>query len=434
VVAPLVFFMGPPLQNMSDSPLLPSARHKFLAYSALGVAMVCLPLVQVLNYQQSDLRQLEVERQLLDPVSQAVRGQFGLLAHRQLSALLLGGQRDMEASRQTVQGVVDAQLAALAAQLAQGQWTHALAEARDLTNDWQNLAKLVALRKIDVPQSDESHTLRQEQMLQVMDLVSLSDLTSDGSSATPAQSTRVSQAAPWRASPTLAAGARVFVRLARDVSTAKATDLDNADPKARVLPSLAAVQSALLPLALAPSSTLNQAFSEVDRTARQHLQTLQLPATKATAATTLASLNAAHAAQLHLFEQALQQRGQALTQRLHATERTRTLLLSALALLATVATSLGLGLGLGLRRQSKQVLTLPVEPVFQQHHQTNDHGAPAPSQPRVETGRVLDRLRSGRNDAPLPSAAAPAPAAPPWPEKRADGLLEPQGSADSAKG
>ena len=83
-----------PTVPMSDSPLLQHPRHRFVAFSAVGVAMVCLPLWQVLRYQQSDLNQLAAERALLDPISQAVQVQFGLLAHRQVSAQLLQGRSD----------------------------------------------------------------------------------------------------------------------------------------------------------------------------------------------------------------------------------------------------------------------------------------------------------------------------------------------------
>ena len=128
---------------MPETPLLQSPRNRFFAFSAVGVAMVCLPLWQVLHYQQSELRELAAERALLDPVAQAVHTQFGLLAHRQISAQLLQGRPQLEATRRALQAGVDEHLQTLAQELTQGLWTHALAETRDLTRDWQAVARRV---------------------------------------------------------------------------------------------------------------------------------------------------------------------------------------------------------------------------------------------------------------------------------------------------
>lgn len=133
--------------------------------------MVCLPLLQVLNYQQAELEQLQNQRAQLDPVAAAVNAQWALLDHRALASAVLTGQGSMEIKRQQAKTDVDDRLLSLSSVLGNGHWPLAVLEARALGKDWLQLAQEVQAQKLSPAQSNEAHTLRIEQTLQIVDLV-----------------------------------------------------------------------------------------------------------------------------------------------------------------------------------------------------------------------------------------------------------------------
>ncbi len=377
---------------MSDSQLLPSPRHKFFAFSAVGVAMVCVPLVQVLRYQHDDLRQLDADRKLLDPVSQAVHAQFGILAHQQVSYDLLTGQPQLESTRAAVQAGVDQQLQALSAELTQGMWIHALTEARDLRQDWQTLARQVAALALTPQASNEAHTLRVEQMLQVMDLLSLPS-EFENLSANPTSRTGVKSANTG-----LITGVRALMRLARSLPQAEAmavlnTDQSAADGPSGPTPRMLALQHALAPGASATATAvpaLADVVAAVERTARQVVTTAkQASDNNNVQAQPLrrAALQQAWDAQQALFDRAVALRTQSLAQQRTKIEQQRLAMLAVLAALAAVALVLARA-ALRPRRADHAAARVDAP-------DTGD--AAPPSHPAVETGRVLDRLRSPRH-------------------------------------
>ncbi len=411
---------------MSESSLLQSPRNRFMAFSAVGVAMVCLPLWQVLQYQQSDLSQLAAERALLDPVSRAVHVQFGLLAHRQVAAQMLQGQQQLEPARQAVQVGVDEHLLSLSQDLTQGLWSNALAETRDLTRDWQALARQVKARALTAPQSEEAHALRIEQAVQVVDLVTLAETVSDAGGG----------------SARLAGAARVLTRLAAEMPTpALATQpaMELAAAQARLQARLVVLEQALAEtpvaraVAVGPFSNtgaLRPAMAEVDRSTR-HLLHLQ-PGTGTVAAADTPELRAqrinawqkAQAAQLNLFNQALGQHKRALAQRQNTLQRQQLALLAALAMLSAAALALAAVLARQLGRTpdpedaAAQDLEAPEAP--EAHHsdahryrrQPADNTAwagpvagQAASPTKVEAVQLLDRLRTGTDVAKSPRQA-----------------------------
>ena len=440
---------------MSESHLLQHPRHRFVAFSAVGALMVCLPLWQVLHYQQSELQQLSAERALLDPVTRAVHVQFGLLAHRQVSAQLLQGQPQVEPARQAVQLGVDDQLQVLSQELKQGLWSHAAAETHDLIRDWQALAQRVKARALTATRSDEAHALRVEQAVQVVDLVTMAD--------------PVTGAAPEEASAARHSPPR-FAELARRLShlaqalpttalmdrpqtpsqtTSMSFDLPRAHPQiaekaaekastsSRLLRRLLQVQQALAatPTAVASlagagpaAAPWHAAWADVDRSARQVLQ-LQAGAGVSTgsaeaAGALQAAVQQAHQAQLALFNQALGPHKRFLTQRQHTLQRQQVALLAALALLAAAALALAAVL-------MRQLDTAPApanppspNPDAGPPKQATDRrlamghtawSAPAAGAPRsatqVEAVRLMDRLRSARD---------------PHKDSRPDGRLQPE--------
>jgi len=409
---------------MSDSSLLQSPRNRFMAFSAVGVVMVCLPLWQVLQYQQSDLSQLAAERALLDPVSRAVQVQFGLLAHRQVAAQLLQGQPQLEPARQAVQVGVDEHLLSLSQELTQGLWSHALAETRDLTRDWQTLARQVKARTLNAPQSEEAHALRIEQALQVVDLVMLAEMVSQAGGGTAR----------------LAAAARTLTRMAHEMPSPALTAqpaVELAAAQARLQTRLVALEQALAEtpsmrvVAGGPfgaSGALRPALAEVERTTRELLVLQPGSGTGAVAGVDTPELRTQRAnawqtaqqAQLNLFNQALGQRKRMLALRQNSVQRQQMALLAALALLSAAALALAavrarqLGgtpepegappqAGRGLRAGPEMPAAGEHEPEADSNRRHPRDSAAwsgpvqgqAASPTKVAAVRLLDRLRSG---------------------------------------
>ena len=141
------------------------------ALGAVGGLMVLLPLGEVLRHQTQDIQAMTAERALLDPLSQAVSVQRGLLSHSDLCQRLLAGRSALEPERKLRQAVVDTALWDLKNTLSAGLWVTALGEAGQLTLDWQDLIHRLQARSLDGKTSQADHRLLIEQTLQVMDLV-----------------------------------------------------------------------------------------------------------------------------------------------------------------------------------------------------------------------------------------------------------------------
>ncbi len=390
-----------------------------MAFSAVGAAMVCLPLWQVLQYQHSDLKQLAAQRALLDPVSQAVHVQFGLLAHRQVSGQLLRGQPQLEPARHAVQAGVDVQLQGLNHELAQGLWSNALAEARDLSRDWAHLAQRVKARELTAAQSDESHALRVEQALQVLDLVASAETVSGFTDTTattgrePGSGLRMAQAA------------RLLAHLASDLpqraemepTRAPTGDADAAIAQARLLRRLAALQAALgQPHGAAQAQgPLSAPLATASLNTLQVLQVLQTPAAadlppQQRQLRLDQAVQQAHQAQLALFVEARGQQLRWLTQRHSTLQRQQAALIAALAMLSAAALGLAAGLLRTWQTRQQQQKDAGASPhlahgatSWAEQATTGLDGpfgdGPPPgrsAQPKVETGRLMDRLRSDR--------------------------------------
>ncbi|MDP1901798.1 MAG: hypothetical protein Q8K96_15285 [Rubrivivax sp.] len=175
-------------------------RHKLTALGVVGALIVALPLVQVLRYQNAELRAVLSERAAVDPVARAVAVQRGLLAHRDVAAQVLRGHQALEPERRLRQGEVDDRLASLSLALASGHWESALQEAKALYEDWSRLSRQVLARGVNATESDQAHRLLVEQTLQVIDLVAVA-LAPDGSGAPGGPASRAALALPsltWR--------------------------------------------------------------------------------------------------------------------------------------------------------------------------------------------------------------------------------------------
>jgi hypothetical protein len=155
------------------APLAGRLRPRFAALGLVGGLMVCLPLVQLLQYQAAELEWTTAQRAALDPAADAVAVQRSLLAHGDAAGQVLRGRTQAEPQRRSRQAEVDNRLGRLAQSLDEGHWDSALNEQRLLAQDWQALAEQVARRRISAEASDEGHRLRVEQVLQVLDLLAL---------------------------------------------------------------------------------------------------------------------------------------------------------------------------------------------------------------------------------------------------------------------
>ena len=156
---------------MPDHSPTPRPSWRSAALGAVGGLMVLLPLGEVLRHQVQDIQALAAERAMLDPLSQAVAVQRGLLSHSDLCQRLLAGRTQLEPERMLRQAVVDTALWDLKNTLSVGLWVPALGEAGQLTLDWRNLILRIQTRSLDTRTSHAEHRLLIEQTLQVMDLV-----------------------------------------------------------------------------------------------------------------------------------------------------------------------------------------------------------------------------------------------------------------------
>jgi hypothetical protein len=405
-LVPLLHMSTPepaPTQPESAPPAAPRSRQKFFAFSAVGVAMVCVPLVQLLHYQSGDLQQLQAERALLDPVTQAVSTQYSLLTHRDLAAQVLTGRKQFEPDRRYAQGDVDANLQTLSTVLTTGSWTFALAEAHSLQTDWQQLAEQVTAQRLTAPQSHDAHALRLEQTLQVIDMVTVS--SAPGPTPGPGSSLPASRTA-------FAATARLLPRMAREEPIATTTAATAGAPNPAVTgaagssppAALKALHAAIIgpaPAALAP------ALAEVKRSSQAHLATRAQA--DSTAAAQVAAAQAARQAQWRLFKAVRAQHETALLDRIRQVRQQR--LWSALGLLALagLATALALRVLGAMRTQPAVAPPEPPASARAEDELASDTSANQPVKHRVETGLLIDRLRSGDIGQSGPTAEPPAP-------------------------
>jgi hypothetical protein len=373
----------------------PRLGLKFAALGIVGGAMVLLPLVQVLRYQNAQTQEIQTERAALDPMAHAVALERGLLAHRDLAGRVLRGKPEFEPQRRLRQGEVDDRVADLGHALAEGSWEQAQAEASALAEDWQLLARQVGSRVITAAESDQSHRLRVEQTLQVIDLVALALAAPAGSGTLDAAAARTAaRAVPrlaWQLVALTGAGEeRDAVALQRDLAVAEAS-------LARTLGGLNRA------LARHPNAALAEASAAAGATADRYFQLLRA----GSAADAQAAGTAALQAQFRLHALARDQAARALDLRLADTGRQRVLLGAVLAALLVALALLALVLARGLRAGRPP----PAAP------------APAPGRPepltrastsRVEAGRLLQRLRQAEGtEAGGHAASDPRPTLPP---------------------
>ncbi len=377
-----------PLSKPDAEHLSQRLRRRLAALGVVGAMMVALPLVQVLRYQNAAEASLEAARAALDPTARSVDVERSLIAHRDLAAKVLRGQKELEPERRTRQAQVDARLRVLGTALVFGAWDRAISEADALREDWTLLASEVQSRSISPIESDQAHRLLLEQTLQVIDLVGSNHSAQASADSDLAQPTE--------------AVARAVPRLAMQISGLAAGAASGAPDPLTQRRDLAAAEAALartlgrLDAALGPNATPHRELADLGATAgatADHF--FELLRTKpALPEATHEAASTALAAQFKLFDAAQATLGGSLADHIGKLHRQREGLVLALGLLAAGAAFLAAGL-------ARQLQPLPA---------AAREGDDAPSERRAApSGRELAselmlRLRAGETPGRTPEA------------------------------
>jgi hypothetical protein len=379
-----------------------SLRRRFAALGLVGALMVLLPLVQVLRYQVQAIDTARAQLAALDPVLLAVAAQRTVLAHRPLAAQVLAGDEQHEPQRRHVQAEVDERVFRLDMALTVHGQVMAATESEALRQDWTTLARQVQARELTVPASESAHRLLVEQLLQVVDLVTLGAHWRDDEAATQALAQATQRVLPHVAVALAALPAPGGPAAVVDASADAPADNAAAQRLQRLF---ARLHQASVP---GQHTGGSQARAAALALAQQALRGAQAARTWAAAPATDTAARDGALAELHAVHATLQPHAQAalaprLQARVQGLERERLLTLGLTALLA--AAGVGLLLSLWPRKarvDAKAVRTLPAD--------IRPPGAPAMPAPRVETGALLDRLRGVAR---TPPAEMPSPTLPP---------------------
>jgi hypothetical protein len=362
----------------------PTSRFKLAALSAVGVAMVALPLAQVLRYQGAELQAALEEQAGLDPVVRSVAVQRSLLAHRDVAGRVLRGQAALEAERRSRQGEVDERVAQLAGALVVVATDRAVEESNALREDWSLLARQIQQQQITAPESDLGHRLLVEQTLQVIDLVAdAAGLGNNREAGAALLASMTTRSLPRLAAEIAALGSPGATGWRADERQMAATE----SALARTLGRL----NEMIERSAVPHPALAAATAEAGAAADRYFGLLRDQPDADTAPAGEAALQA----QFRLLDATRDAMAETLSGRVSQARQSRDLLVALMAVLALLA--------LGLVRR---VLT-PPEPPGQRRREVPPGLAqqdPAPlvdrrrGQPRAatsgdETGRLLQRLR-----------------------------------------
>jgi len=308
----------------------PTSRFKLAALSAIGVAMVALPLFQVLRYQDAELQAALQEQAGLDPVARTVAVQRSLLAHREVAGRVLRGQTALEAERLARQGEVDERVAQLAGALVVVATERAMEESNALREDWALLARQIQQRQITAPESDLGHRLLVEQTLQVIDLVADATGPSGQSEAGAAMLASVMT----RSLPRLAA--EIAALDAAGSSGLRADERQMAATEAALARSLGRLNEMIEHSAVARPA-LAAATAEAGAAADRYFSLLR----ERPDADTAPAREAALQAQFRLLDTAREAMAQTLSGRVSQARQSRDVLVALMAVLALLALGLG---------------------------------------------------------------------------------------------
>ena len=132
--------------------------QKFAVLGAIGAGMCAVPLVQLVNYKNSEIEVAVAENAGLAPLRTAVALQRQVQVHRSLSGLTLNGKPEAETERRARQAEVNTHHAKLQQQLVGLGYAKSAEEARAWKSDWDKLNAQVDRQGIKAAESFAAHT------------------------------------------------------------------------------------------------------------------------------------------------------------------------------------------------------------------------------------------------------------------------------------
>ncbi|MCZ8253918.1 MAG: nitrate- and nitrite sensing domain-containing protein, partial [Hylemonella sp.] len=132
--------------------------HKFVLIGLLALLMLAVPSTMVVTANLSQLETIRQEVAGIEPAGDVLRLIQLTQQHRGLSAVFLGGNEAIAATRQTKQAEVERALAQSLASIAALEDAKLSAETRRLTGIFKSLAEGVGNKSLAAPQSFAQHT------------------------------------------------------------------------------------------------------------------------------------------------------------------------------------------------------------------------------------------------------------------------------------
>ena len=149
--------------------------QKFSAIGVIAAVLCAVPLVQVIQYKNSEIATAQAENAGLGQVRTAAVLQRHLHAHRGLSSMVLHGNAGAgagaDADRRSHAAGIDTTLVQLAQQTNALGYTQASAELAEIKKDWTTLAAQVGQGSIQPAQSFQAHTALLAREMKLLDLI-----------------------------------------------------------------------------------------------------------------------------------------------------------------------------------------------------------------------------------------------------------------------
>lgn len=122
--------------------------QKFSAIGAIAAVMCAVPLVQLVDYKNSEISVALAEDAGLDPVRESLALQVQLMAHRELSDRLLAGDALAETERRSRAADVNGHLAKIEKLVVKLGHKQAIEQARAVRAEWATLGQQIDSGKL----------------------------------------------------------------------------------------------------------------------------------------------------------------------------------------------------------------------------------------------------------------------------------------------
>ena len=145
--------------------------QKFAILGALGLGMCAVPLVSVVQTQNTTIAVAEAEDAGLDPVRTALALQRAIHAHAEAAAHATGGQATASAELPRLQAAVDKAMGGLRDQLKDEFYASAAKEVEATSKDWQTLVRKLSAGGLSGAESATAHKALLSRNLVTLDLI-----------------------------------------------------------------------------------------------------------------------------------------------------------------------------------------------------------------------------------------------------------------------